>query len=40
MNNIFGVTRKNLESYFESIGEKNLKPLKFLNGYIFIRFGI
>ena len=25
MNNIFGVTRKNLESYFESIGEKNFK---------------
>ena len=25
MNNIFGVTRKNLESYFESIGEKKFK---------------
>ena len=25
MNNIFGVTRKKLESYFESIGEKKFK---------------
>ncbi len=41
MKNIFGLTREDLEEYFLSIGEKNLKKqLKYLNGYIFIKNGI
>ena len=32
--NIYGMTKEKLEEYFISIGEKNLKLSKYMNGYI------
>lgn len=34
MNNIYNYTIEQLEEYFVSIGEKNLKQFKYLIGYI------
>ena len=34
MKNIYGIKRSDLEEYFLSIGEKSLKPYKYMNGCI------
>ena len=34
MNNIYNLTRKDLEDYLLSIGEKNIELYKYMNGFI------